>query len=680
MFSASGRRGVGSLTFRKRTPAGAYVGFTDRPSYANAREIAADLITAYVDGDVDQVDVFYNSYISPLQQRVTRETLLPLQQATILERGPWDEDEENVTRTDQRDALVEYEPDPVDILERLIPVYVEISIFRALLESTASEHGARMTAMRNASENAGELIESYTLQMNRQRQADITQEIMEVVAGAESCLRREMEASTAEQNEQEGTAGNVGRIEEIQGVVIEAVFPDELPEINNAITIKRNEANLEELGDSPGEGDYLVCEVQQHLGDDRVRAVALDATDGLARGMEVVDTGGPITVPVGNVTLGRIFNVLGDVIDEGEPIEVEERWPIHRDAPTVENLTPTTEMFETGIKVVDLLAPYAKGGKVGLFGGAGVGKTVIIQELIHNLAKEHGGLSAFCGVGERSREGNDLWLEMTESGVIDKTMLVLRPDERAARGAHARRAVRPDDGGVLPRRRGPGRAAVHRQHLPLRPGGLRGLGAPGPDAVAGRLPADARVRDGPAAGADHLDAQGLGHVDPGDLRPGGRPHRPGAGLGVRAPQRDDDPLARDLREGHLPGGRPARLDVDDPQARDPRRGALQRRQRGQGRAAALPRAAGHHRDPRHRRALRRGQLSSCSARARSSASCRSRSRSPSSSRARRAQYVPIGETVRSFREVLDGKHDDLPESAFFLKGSIEDVVEAAKKD
>src|SRR5947199_696391 len=208
------------------------------------------------------------------------------------------------------------------------------------------------------------------------------------------------------------TKQNTGRIEEIQGVVIEAVFPDELPEINSAITIDR------------GDEGILVCEVQQHLGDDRVRAVAMDTTDGLSRGTEVVDTGGPITVPVGEVTLGRIFNLLGETIDHGEPIEVKERWPIHRDAPTVESLTPTTEMFETGIKVVDLLAPYAKGGKVGLFGGAGVGKTVIIQELIHNLAQEHGGLSAFCGVGERSREGNDLWLEMTESGVIDKTMLV----------------------------------------------------------------------------------------------------------------------------------------------------------------------------------------------------------------------------------------------------------------
>ena len=213
-----------------------------------------------------------------------------------------------------------------------------------------------------------------------------------------------MEAATATKN--------IGRIEEIQGVVIEAVFPDQLPEINTAIEIDR------------GDGKVLVCEVQQHLGDDRVRAVAMDTTDGLARGTEVLDTGAPITVPVGEVTLGRIFNLLGEPIDQAGDIQVTERRPIHASAPEIEDLTPTTEMFETGIKVVDLLAPYAKGGKVGLFGGAGVGKTVLIQELIHNLAKEHGGLSAFCGVGERSREGNDLWLEMKESGVIDKTMLV----------------------------------------------------------------------------------------------------------------------------------------------------------------------------------------------------------------------------------------------------------------
>jgi F-type H+-transporting ATPase subunit beta len=223
------------------------------------------------------------------------------------------------------------------------------------------------------------------------------------------------------------TEKNVGRIDSIQGVVVEATFPGKLPEINHAITVTRPVAAAaeEDVDISAQQDELLVLEVQQHLGDDRVRAVAMDTTDGLSRGLEVVDTGAPITVPVGRATLGRIFNLLGEPIDLGAAIDPEvERWPIHREAPTVVDLSPTTEMFETGIKVVDLLAPYAKGGKVGLFGGAGVGKTVIIQELIHNLAQEHGGLSAFCGVGERSREGNDLWLEMKESGVIDKTMLV----------------------------------------------------------------------------------------------------------------------------------------------------------------------------------------------------------------------------------------------------------------
>jgi F-type H+-transporting ATPase subunit beta len=239
-----------------------------------------------------------------------------------------------------------------------------------------------------------------------------------------------VEATTSEQN-QEGQGGsgsngqNVGRVEEIQGVVIEVAFPDELPEIYNALEIDLEAyGEADEVSGSQESKGKLICEVQQHLGDDRVRAVAMDATDGLARGAEVRDTGGPITVPVGDVTLGRIFNLLGEAIDQGDPVEAETRWPIHRPAPEVEDLTPTREILETGIKVVDLLAPYAKGGKVGLFGGAGVGKTVLIQELIHNIAQEHGGLSAFCGVGERSREGNDLWLEMTESGVIDKTMLV----------------------------------------------------------------------------------------------------------------------------------------------------------------------------------------------------------------------------------------------------------------
>jgi F-type H+-transporting ATPase subunit beta len=226
---------------------------------------------------------------------------------------------------------------------------------------------------------------------------------------------------------EESKEQNVGRIDEIQGVVIEAVFSDKLPEINHAVKVKRPEAarSEEDVDISGARDEWLICEVQQHLGDDRVRAVAMDTTDGLARGAEVIDTEAPITVPVGEATLGRIFNLLGEPIDMGDQIPDDvERWPIHREAPTVEAVAPTVEMFETGIKVIDLLAPYARGGKVGLFGGAGVGKTVIIQELIHNLAQEHGGLSAFCGVGERSREGNDLWLEMKESGVLDKTMLV----------------------------------------------------------------------------------------------------------------------------------------------------------------------------------------------------------------------------------------------------------------
>jgi F-type H+-transporting ATPase subunit beta len=208
-----------------------------------------------------------------------------------------------------------------------------------------------------------------------------------------------------------GSSDNVGKLIEIKGVVVDAVFPDRLPEVYSALRITRPE------------GGELVAEVQQHLGDDRVRAVAMDSTDGLARGTDVVDTGAPISVPVGEGTLGRLWNVIGEPIDEKGPAATEERWPIHRDPPAFQDLSPKLEIFETGIKVVDLIAPYVRGGKIGLFGGAGVGKTVLIQELIANLAREHGGVSVFSGVGERTREGNDLLLEMTESKVIDKVAL-----------------------------------------------------------------------------------------------------------------------------------------------------------------------------------------------------------------------------------------------------------------
>ena len=206
---------------------------------------------------------------------------------------------------------------------------------------------------------------------------------------------------------------NIGKITQIVGAVLDVKFTDgNLPEINSAIDVTTKE------------GAKLVIEVAQHLGDDTVRCIAMGPTDGLVRGMEAVATGAPISVPVGEETLGRMFSVLGDPIDNKPAPKVQEYMPIHRKAPTFEEQATSTEMLETGIKVVDLLCPYQKGGKIGLFGGAGVGKTVLIQELIRNIATEHGGYSVFTGVGERTREGNDLYYEMKESGVIEKTTMV----------------------------------------------------------------------------------------------------------------------------------------------------------------------------------------------------------------------------------------------------------------
>ncbi|WP_346243674.1 F0F1 ATP synthase subunit beta [Shouchella clausii] len=213
---------------------------------------------------------------------------------------------------------------------------------------------------------------------------------------------------------------STGRIIQITGPVVDVKFPSgQLPEINNALTVNQQ-------GAADGAVDVKVTlEVALHLGNDTVRTVAMGSTDGLMRGIEVLDTGGPISVPVGEETLGRVFNVLGEEIDLQEPVpEGTRRDPIHREAPSFEELTTTTEILETGIKVVDLLAPYTKGGKIGLFGGAGVGKTVLIQELINNVALEHGGISVFAGVGERTREGNDLYHEMKDAGVITKTAMV----------------------------------------------------------------------------------------------------------------------------------------------------------------------------------------------------------------------------------------------------------------
>jgi F-type H+-transporting ATPase subunit beta len=480
-----------------------------------------------------------------------------------------------------------------------------------------------------------------------------------------------MEASTTERADGATTdAKNVGRIEEIQGVVIEAVFPDDLPEINSAIRVKLREE---------AEAEWLVCEVQQHLGDDRVRAVAMDSTDGLARGMEIEDTGGPITVPVGEMTLGRIFNVLGDVIDDGEPLEIKERWPIHRSAPTVENLTPTTEMFETGIKVIDLLAPYAKGGKVGLFGGAGVGKTVLIQELIHNLASEHGGLSAFCGVGERSREGNDLWLEMTESGVIDKTMMVFGQMNEPP-GARMRVALTGLTMAEYFRDQGGQDVLLFIDNI------FRFVQAGSEvSALLGRMPSQVgyqptlesemgqlqeritSTRDGSVTSIQAIYVPADDLTDP-------------APASVFAHLNATTTLSRAISEkGIYPAVdpldststilKPDILGDEHYNVANQVKAILQRYKELQDIIAILGIDELSDEDKitvQRARKIERFLSQPFNV-------AEQFTGTP-------GVYVPIAETIRSFQEILDGQHDDLPESAFLLKGTIDDVVAAAKGD
>ena len=295
----------------------------------------------------------------------------------------------------------------------------------------------------------------------------------------------------------------------------------------------------------------------------------MDATEGLVRGQEVVDTGEPIAVPVGDETLGRIMNVVGEAVDEAGPILTAEKRPIHAPAPSYVDQSTEAEILVTGIKVVDLLAPYAKGGKVGLFGGAGVGKTVIIMELINNIAKAHGGYSVFAGVGERTREGNDLYHEMIDSRVnkdprrtTARRRLQMRaglwPDERAARRPRPRRPVGSHRRRIFPRP-GPGRAVLRGQHLPLHPSRLRGVGAARPHPLRRGLSADARHRHGRAPGAHHHHAERLDHVRAGDLRARRRSDRPRARHLLRPSRRHHRAVARHRREGHLSRRRPARF-------------------------------------------------------------------------------------------------------------------------
>ena len=393
----------------------------------------------------------------------------------------------------------------------------------------------------------------------------------------------------------------VGKITQVIGAVVDVQFGDDLPEILNAL-------------ETDNHGNRLVLEVAQHLGENTVRTIAMDATEGLVRGQEVRDTGGPISVPVGNATLGRILNVIGEPIDEGAPLETEDRRAIHQSAPEFVDQATSSEVLVTGIKVIDLLAPYAKGGKIGLFGGAGVGKTVLIQELINNIAKVHSGFSVFAGVGERTREGNDLYYEMIDAGVIkpdnlaDSQVALVYGQMNEPPGARARVALtgltlaeqfRDQSGtdvlffvdnifrftqagsevsallGRIPSAVGyqPTLATdmgqMQERITSTKAGSITSI-------QAVYVPADDLTDPAPATTFAHLDATTV-------LEPG------------------------DFRAWHLPGRGPAGFQLAADGSADRRRGALPGGPRRAGDLAALQVAAGHHRDPRHGRTVRGGQ-------------------------------------------------------------------------
>src|SRR5215207_159569 len=474
-------------------------------------------------------------------------------------------------------------------------------------------------------------------------------------------------------NNGNGNGQRVGKVEQVTGVVVDVVFPDEdLPEIYHALKIEVAE------GDGRDPID-LTLEVQQHLGDDRIKAVAMDATDGLRRGDEVLDTGGPITVPVGEATLGRLFNLLGEPIDEGKPVDGEARWPIHRAAPEVEDLTPTQEMLETGIKVVDLLAPYAKGGKVGLFGGAGVGKTVLIQELIRNIAEEHEGRSAFCGVGERSREGNDLWLEMKESGVLDRTMLVFGQMNEPP-GARLRVALSGLTMAEYFREEGGQDVLLFIDNI------FRFVQAGSEvSALLGRMPSAVGYQPTLETEMGELQER-ITSTQQGSVTSVQAIYVPADDLTDPAPAsvfahlNATTVLSRQISEkGIYPAVdpldststilKPEILGEDHYRTATEVQEVLQRYRELQDIIAILGIEELSDEDRltvnRARKIERFLSQPFFVAEAFTG---------------RDGIYVPVDETVRGFREILDGKHDDLPEQAFYMKGTIDQVVEDARSE
>jgi F-type H+/Na+-transporting ATPase subunit beta len=463
---------------------------------------------------------------------------------------------------------------------------------------------------------------------------------------------------------------NIGKIVEIIGPVMDVEFPDELPAIYNAL-----EVDVE----MDGRRIFLVAEVQQHLGDNKVRAVAMDATDGLARGMDAADTGGPITVPVGDVTLGRLFNLIGNPIDEGAPMPADvERWPIHRPAPSFDTLQPTVEMFETGIKVIDLLAPYIKGGKVGLFGGAGVGKTVLIQEMIHNLATEHGGISVFCGVGERTREGNDLYLEMKESGVIDKTALMFGQMNEPP-GARLRVGLSGLTMAEYFR-------DVQGQDVLLFIDNIFRFVQAGSEvsALLGRMPSAVGYQPTLASEMGELQER-ITSTDRGSVTSIQAIYVPADDLTDPAPANSfahldaTTVLSRSISEK---GIYPA-VDPLDSTSRALARGIVTDEHYDT--ATAVQEILQRYKDLQDIIAiLGMDELSDedklTVQRARKLERFLSQPFNVAEAfTGQSGKYVPLQDTIRGFKEIVEGKHDDLPEQAFFMAGAIEDVIAQARR-
>ena len=395
---------------------------SESPTVRQSQRICAELLADYDAGITGRVDIVYTDYRRGGARLPRIRRLCPLSEDDFYYSGT------DRSLRPEKDFI----PDPETVFDEIIPSFLTGYVFGAEVDSFCAEQEARMAAMKTAGDNAGRMLEELRLKINRQRQADVTREITEITSGARALRKKEKKYSADKEKKTEeckkmdntvsseiktGTesrpGGNNGVITGVSGPVVDVSFdPSSVPAIREAV-----------YAVSPDGGKPM--EVAEQLGGGAVRCILLCPGEGLGRGMEVVRTRAPISVPVGQAVLGHMFNGLGGQIDGEEHIpQRTPRRSIYRPAPEYRERTSTAEVLETGIKVIDLLAPYAKGGKTGLFGGAGVGKTVLIQELIHNIATEHGGYSVFAGVGERCREGNELWSEMKESGVIDKTALV----------------------------------------------------------------------------------------------------------------------------------------------------------------------------------------------------------------------------------------------------------------